>query len=180
MIDPQAETLKQAGLAHFKNGAYGEALASFEAAVHAYEAANNAAGRAEMINNIGVIYLRQRNHQAAVTALNEAQSAFAALGDADRQAQALGNLGDLHAAQRRYREAGQAYSNAAQLFAGIGESGKQADVLRAYSLMALRRRELLSAMNLMAESLRVRPRRSIGQQLFHLLLRIVLRLMAGR
>ncbi|MFZ0547587.1 MAG: tetratricopeptide repeat protein, partial [Candidatus Promineifilaceae bacterium] len=170
---------KQQGLAYFNNGEYGRALTSFESAAQAYEAAEDSAGRAEMINNIGVIHLRQHNYEAAIAALNDAQSAFAAVGDTDRQAQALGNLGDLYAAQHNYQDAGKAYSNAAQLFAGIGESRRQADVLRAYSLMALRRREILTAMNLMAESLRVRPKRSIGQQLFLLLLRIVLRLMAG-
>jgi tetratricopeptide (TPR) repeat protein len=132
-----------------------------------------------MLNNIGVVHLKQRHYDAAVAALNEAQVAFGAIGDPDRQAQALGNLGDLSAAQRRYKEAANAYSNAAQLFAGIGERQKQADVLRAYSLMTMRQRDLVTAINLMAESLRVRPKRSLGQQLFYLLLRIVLRLMAG-
>lgn len=179
MADSSAENLKQTGLGHFRNGAFREALASFEAAVRAYGDEDNAAGRAEMLNNIGVIHLKQRNYEAAVSALNDARTAFAALGDEDRQAQALGNLGDLYAAQRQHTEAGHAYSKAAQLFAGINERRKQADVLRAYSLMALRQRDVVTSMNLMAESLRVRPRRSIGQQLFYLLLRIVLRLMAG-
>lgn len=179
MSETSAESLKETGLTHFRNGAYREALASFEAAVPAYEAAGDTAGRAEMLNNIGVVQIKQRNYKAAVTALNDAQTAFAALGDGDRQGQALGNLGDLYAAQKRHTEAGQAYSSAAQLFAQTGQHRKQADVLRAYSLMALRRREIVSSVNLMAESLRVRPKRSIGQQLFYLLLRIMMRLMAG-
>jgi tetratricopeptide (TPR) repeat protein len=180
MPDTIAENLKATGLAHFRNGAYPEALADFEAAVEAYTAAGDTAGRAEMLNNIGVIHLRRRNFEAAAAALNEARSAFAAAGDVDRQAQTTGNLGDLYAAQRRRQEAADHYSSAAQLFAQISARQKQADVLRAYSLMAIRQRDMITAINLMTESLRVRPKRSIGQQLFYLLLRIVLRLMAGR
>lgn len=180
MVDISAENLKQAGLAQFRSGAYREALATFEAAVQAYGVEGDTAGRAEMLNNIGVVHLKQRNYEAAVSALNEAQTAFAEIGDVDRQAQTLGNLGDLFAARRRYKEAGNHYSNAAQLFAQIGQKRKKADVLRAYSLMAIRQRNFIAAINLMAESLRVRPNRSLGQQLFYLLLRIVLRLMAGR
>ncbi len=174
-----AEKYKEAGLTYFRKGAYGEALASFEAAAQAYEAIEDKAGRAEMLNNIGVIQYRQKRYGAAVTALNEAQTAFGTAGDMDRQAQALGNLGDVFAAQRQYKEAGDYYGRSSQLFAKIGEGRKQAEVLRAYSLMALRRREIISSVNLMADSLRVRPRRSIGQQVFYLLLRIVQRLMAG-
>jgi len=179
MVDNSVENLKQVGLTHFRNGAYLEALASFEAAVRAYEAVDDIAGRAEMMNNIGVIHLKNRDFEAAVTALNEAQSAFESVGDTDRQAQTLGNLGDLFAAQKRYKDAAKSYSNAAQLFAQIGEGKKQADVLRAYSLMSMRQRDFIAAINLMAESLRVRPKRSLAQQLFYFLLRIVLRLMAG-
>jgi tetratricopeptide (TPR) repeat protein len=132
-----------------------------------------------MLNNIGVVRIKQRRFEAAVSALHEAQEAFAEIGDLDRQGQTLGNMGDLFAAQRRYKDAANHYSQSAQLFAQIGDGRKQADVLRAYSLMALRRREFVSAINLMAESLRVRPKRSIGQQIFYLLLRFVRRLMAG-
>jgi tetratricopeptide (TPR) repeat protein len=174
-----AENLKQEGLAQFRNGAYREALTSFKAAAQAFADQDDLAGRAEMMNNIGVVYLKQRNYQAAITALQDAQSAFATVGDLDRQAQTLGNLGDLFAAQKRYREAAEHYSQAAQLFAQIKEGRKQADVLRAYSLMTMRQRDFIAAINLMAESLRVRPKRSLGQQLFYLLLRIVTRLMAG-
>ncbi len=137
-------------------------------------------GRAEALNNIGVIHLKQRNYNTALNFLGEAQKAFEAVGDAGRQAQSLGNLGDVFAAQGRYKEAGGAYSDAAQLFAQIKDASKQADVLRAYALLAVRRRDFVTAIHLLAQSLRVQPRRSFGQQLFYLLLRTVLKLMAGR
>ena len=179
MSDTAAERLKEAGLAHFRRGDYQEAQDSFEAAVQAFADQEDKAGQAEMLNNIGVIQYRQKHYEAAAAVLNEARAAFTELGDGDRQAQAAGNLGDVSAAQGRYKQAAEYYSEAAQLFARVGEKRKQADVLRAYSLMALRRRQVVSSITLMTESLRVRPRRSIGQHLFYLMLRFVLRLMAG-
>lgn len=179
MVDTTAENLKEAGLAHFRHGAYEDAITCFEAAVQAYEADEDVSGRAEMLNNIGVVRIKQRQFEAAVSALHEAQEAFAEIGDLDRQGQTLGNMGDLCAAQRRYQDAANHYSQAAQLFAQVADKGRQADVLRAYSLMALRRREVVTSINLMTDSLRVRPKRSIGQQIFYLMLRFVRRLMAG-
>jgi tetratricopeptide (TPR) repeat protein len=154
-------------------------LARFEAAGQVYGELDDAAGQAEMLNNIGVLHRLEGNWPAAVTILKEAESLLDGIRDDGRRAQTLGNLGDVYAGQRDYKQAARCYSDAAQLFAGVGDRQKQADVLRAYSLMALRQRDGVTAMNLMAESLRVRPRRSLPQQLFFLLLRIVNKLMSG-
>ena len=128
---------------------------------------------------MGVILRVQGKLDTAVTTLTHAATLFAQIGDHSRHAQTLGNLGDLYAQQKEYTEAARHYSNATQEFAQSNEKEKQAQVLRALSLMELRRGQYLAAIMRMDESLQVRPRLSIPQHLFKWLLRFTTKLLRG-
>jgi tetratricopeptide (TPR) repeat protein len=116
----------------------------------------------------------------AVTTLNQAATLFAQIGDNTRRAQTLGNLGDIYAQQKKYTEAARHYSDAAAQFAQSNEKENQAQVLRALSLMELRRGHWLAAIMRMEESLQARPRLSFPQRIFKWLLRFANRLLGGR
>ena len=176
---PDPQTLKDEGMRLFQQGKRSEALATFEQATAGFAAQKDVGGQAEMLNNIGVIQRVQGQTDTAVTTLTQAAELFQQIGDASRQAQTLGNLGDLYAGQKKYTEAARHYSNAAAQFAQSKEKEKQAQVLRALSLMELRRGQWLAAILRMQESLQVRPRLSLPQQLFKWLLRFASRLLGG-
>jgi tetratricopeptide (TPR) repeat protein len=174
------EQLKGEALSLFERRAYDEALLKFEAAAAAFADEDNSLGQAEMLNNIGVIHRLRRNWSAAAEALLQAERAFGQAGDESNQAQVLGNLGDLAAAHGEPEQAGRYYSDAAERFAAVGDGERQSQVLRAFSLLQLRRRSWFGAMDLMAKSIRARPHPTLPQRFFSLLLRLALRLTAGR
>lgn len=180
MPEISADVLKEEGLALFSKGEPIGALARFEEAAEAYGVAGDAAGKAEMYNNIGVIYRLRRDWPAALSALSQAEKGFAELNDAQRRAQVLGNLGDVYASSGERDRAARYYSDSAELFAAVGDGDKQAQVLRAYSLMRLRQRQWLEAMDLMAKSLDARPRKNLFQHLFHRAIRFALKLLMGK
>jgi tetratricopeptide (TPR) repeat protein len=174
-----AEYLKEDGLRLFQQGARAEALERFEMAAAAYSQQGDAAGQAEMRNNIGVLYRSQRNWPAALNSLRQAEEGFASLGADGRRAQVLGNLGDVYASKGDRVQAAREYSRAAELLAAVGDYERQSLVLRAMSLMRLRQRRWMEAIDLMAQSLRVRRRRNFLQWLFYIMLRFAIRLLTG-
>ena len=175
-----SDALKEEGLALFRRGKRDEALLKFQEAAAAYAAAGNAAGQGEMLNNIGVIRRVQQNWAAAAAAFEEAESIFAASGDDNRRAQVLGNLGDLYAFQGEGEKAARYYSDGAELFAQNGDREKQSQLLRALSLLHLRQRHIAESIYLMEQSLRVRPHRNLLQRLFHILIRLTMKIMGGQ
>jgi tetratricopeptide (TPR) repeat protein len=177
MSPTPADTLKEEGLAHFQQGRYADALATFEAAAQAYEQAGQPLARAEMLNNMGVLYRVQRQPQAALKVLTEAAAVFAEGGDANRQAQALANMGDLHAAGKERQQAARCYSDAAELFAQTEDRERQSMVLRAFSLLSVRQLRWLEALAYMEQSLTVRPRLGLGERVFRGLIRFMMTLM---
>jgi tetratricopeptide (TPR) repeat protein len=170
------ETLKEEGLALFRQGARDEALVVFESAAQAYSLEGDKEGEAEMYNNMGVIYRLKREWPSALEALNKASNGFLAAEDDVRRAQVLGNVGDLNASRREYDAAARAYSESSELFASEKEGDMQGQVLRAFSLMRLRQRRMIESVDLMAMSISVRTRPSIAQRLFYYLLQIARRL----
>lgn len=180
MPDINPDALKEEGLALFSKGEPIGAMVRFEKAAEAYGAAGDAAGQAEMYNNIGVIYRLRRDWPAAVSALGQAEKGFAELNDDQRRAQVLGNLGDVYASSGERDLAVRYYGDSVELFAVVGDGDKQSQVLRAYSLMRLRQRQWLEAMELMAKSLEARPRKNLFQHLFYRAIRFALKLLMGK
>ena len=137
------------------------------------------AEQGEVLNNIGVICRMQKQYDAAEAALDEAEALFAAIGDLNRRAQTIGNRGDLRSSQKRANEAAAAYRAAADLFAQDGDGWKGAQVLRALSLLQLRRRQITASILTMYESLATRPRLGPGQWLMKQLFGFAVRLLGG-
>lgn len=169
-----SEQLKEEGLALFRQGKRDEATAKFEEAAASYLATGDDAGRGEMLNNIAVIYRMEHKPQAALEMFAEAEKVFRKSGDLNRLGMVMGNLGDLYAFQDEPEEAARYYSDGAELLAQTGDRQKQAQLLRALSLLNLRRRRFVEAMGLMEQSLQVRPQLNPFQRLFLALLRFVL------
>jgi tetratricopeptide (TPR) repeat protein len=174
------DSLKEEGLNLFRQGARDEALSVFARAAEAYAQAGDKAGEAEMLNNIGVIYRHERNWPAALDAFEQAQAGFQEAGENKRRGQVLGNTGDLSAAMHNYDEAAAYYSDSSELLAKAGEGDLQGQVLRAYSLMRLRQRRWIEAIDLMAFSVNVRDHPSIGQKMLYWLLQFARRLLGTR
>ena len=180
-VDKQSpDDLKEQGLDLFHRGERDEALAAFEKAAQAYASEGDTAGEAEMRNNMGVIYRLKHDWPAALDALREAEAGFRDAGDRKRQGQVMGNTGDLCSSMRKYDEAAAAYSEASELLAAEGEGDLQGQVLRAYSLMRLRQRRWVEAIDLMALSVEVRDRPSFSQRLLYYLLQFARKLLRTR
>lgn len=180
MPTPSPHTLKDEGMRLFQQGKRREALTTFEQAAAGFAAQDDVGNQAEMLNNMGVVLRVLGDVETAVTTLTQAADLFQQIGDASRHDQTLGNLGDIFAGQKKYTEAARHYSNAAAQFAQSNEKEKQAQVLRALSLMELRRGQWVAAIMRMEESLQARPRLSIPQHLFKWLIRFVNRLLGGQ
>lgn len=174
------DSLKEEGLDLFRRGARDEALSVFGKAAEAYSQEGNTTGEAEMRNNMGVIYRLKRDWPAALNALNGAEAGFREVGDSRRRAQVLGNSGDLSASMRNYEDAAGYYSEASKLFASTGEGDMQGQVLRAFSLMRMRQRRWIEAIDLMAMSISVRNHPSFAQRLLHGLLQFTRKLLGTR
>ena len=174
------DELKEQGLELFRKGDRDGALTKFDQAAEAYLTDGNHAGAAEMRNNIGVIYRLNRNWPAALEALKEADAGFQEVGDNKRRAQVLGNTGDLSASMRDYESAASYYSESSELFAAEGEGDLQGQTLRAFSLMRMRQRRWIEAIDLMAVSIEVRTHPSVGQRLLYYLLQFGRRLLGTR
>ena len=174
------DSLKEEGLRLFNQGDREGALAAFEKAAQAYHDGDDAAGEAEMNNNVGVIYRFKRDWPAALEALQRAEAGFKEAGDRKRQGQVMGNMGDLNASMGEYETAARSYSRSSELLAAAGEGDLQGQVLRAYSLMRLRQRRWIEAIDLMALSIDVRKRPSFGQRIFYQLLQFARRLLGTR
>ncbi|MFN2190338.1 MAG: hypothetical protein ACK2T3_16370, partial [Candidatus Promineifilaceae bacterium] len=97
-----------------------------------------------------------------------------------RQGQVLGNLGDLDASMGYQEKAAISYSHSSELLSKAGEGDLQGAVLRAYSLMRLRQRRWIEAIDLMALSIEVRKNPSFFQKIFYYLLQFVRRLLGTR
>jgi tetratricopeptide (TPR) repeat protein len=179
--DNQSPTaLKEEGLDLFHRGERDEALDVFEKAAQAYAGEGDKAGEAEMRNNMGVIYRFKREWPQALDALRDAETGFREAGDRKRQGQVMGNTGDLCASMRKYDEAAKAYSESSELLAAEGEGDLQGQVLRAYSLMRLRQRRWIEAIDLMAFSIDVRDHPSVSQRLLSYLLQFARKLLGTR
>jgi tetratricopeptide (TPR) repeat protein len=175
-----SEELKQEGLSLFRRRLYDDAVVKFNAAAAVYEEQGDGGSRLEMFNNIGVIRRLQHDWDNALSILNEAEQGFSTLGDPIRHAQVLANVGDVYADRGDREGATRYYGQSAALFAGNAGSQEEramhSQVLRALSLLHLRQRQWLAAMNLMEQSLTARLRLDPFNWLFRALLRLVLRL----
>jgi tetratricopeptide (TPR) repeat protein len=178
--ESSAEALKEEGLLRFNQGDREGALAIFEEAAEAYKGEGDQTGEAEMHNNAGVVHRLNRDWSEALEELQEAEAGFERAGDPKRQGQVLGNMGDLNASMGDKEKAAVSYSQASELLAEAGEGDLQGQVLRAYSLMRLRQRRWIEAIDLMALSIEVRDRPSIGQKAFYRLLQITRKLLGTR
>jgi tetratricopeptide (TPR) repeat protein len=174
------DAMKEEGLDHFRRGARDEALSAFAKAAEAYSLEGDAAGKAEMRNNMGVIYRLNRDWPAALIAFDDAEDGFREAGSDKHRAQVMGNAGDLYASMRNYEDAASYYSDASELLASAGEGDMQGQVLRAYSLMRLRQRRWIEAIDLMALSINVRAHPSIAQSLLRVLLQLARKLLGTR
>jgi tetratricopeptide (TPR) repeat protein len=178
-----SDELKQQGLMQFRHRSYGEAVATFGAAADAYAQAGEEAKRLEMLNNIGVTERMQRQWGASLQSLEQARQGFAALEQRVQEAQVLANIGDVYADQRDREQAARYYSDSAAQFAGAAVSSEErwmhSQVLRALSLLRLRQRRWIEAMDLMRQSLEARPRLGPHGWLFRAMLRLVFRLFGG-
>lgn len=174
------DSMKEEGLDLFRRGARDEALSTFAKAAEAYSLEGDAAGEAEMRNNMGVIYRLNRDWPAALNALNSAEDGFREAGNDKRRAQVMGNTGDLCASMRNYEDAAGYYSEASELLASTGEGDLQGQVLRAYSLMRMRQRRWIEAIDLMALSISARNHPSFAQRLLNVLLQFARKLLGTR
>jgi tetratricopeptide (TPR) repeat protein len=174
------DSMKEEGLRLFNQGDRDGAVAVFTEAAQAYQDIGDKAGEAEMHNNLGVIYRLNRNWLAALEELQAAEKDFEEAGDLKRQGQVLGNLGDLDASMGYQEKAAISYSHSSELLAKAGEGDLQGAVLRAYSLMRLRQRRWIEAIDLMALSIEVRKNPSFFQKIFYYLLQFVRRLLGTR
>jgi tetratricopeptide (TPR) repeat protein len=175
-----ADALKEEGLAQFQRGDRDEALSVFEKAAEAYSQDGDSAGESEMFNNMGVIYRLNRDWPAAIDALNRAEAGFQEAGENKRRAQVLANTGDLSASMRDYEKAAGYYSQASELLASESEGDLQGQVLRAFSLMRMRQRRWIEAIDLMALSIDVRDHPSFAQKLLYHLMQFARRLLGTR
>jgi tetratricopeptide (TPR) repeat protein len=178
-----SDELKQQGLMQFRQRSYDEAVATFGAAVEAYAQAGDEGKRLEMLNNIGVTQRMQRQWDASEQSLEQARQGFATLGERVQEAQVMANIGDLYADRREWEQAANHYSDSAAQFAGAAVSSEErwmhSQVLRALSLLRLRQRRWIEAMDLMRQSLEARPRLGPHGWLFRAMLRLVFRLFGG-
>jgi tetratricopeptide (TPR) repeat protein len=172
-----SDELKEEGLALFRQGRRADAISRFEEAAASYAGAGDSVGEGEALNNLGVIRRLEREWGAAEEAFRRAATLFQEAGDRVREGQVLGNIGDLYAYQGKGDEAGSYYSDAAEIMASAGDREKQAQLLRALSLLRLRQRRMVEAIDLMGQSLDVRPQLSLPNRLFRSLIHFLLRVM---
>jgi tetratricopeptide (TPR) repeat protein len=175
-IDPDATADSLRGQAHVMliAGQKQRALVTFEAALAGYEAQGDELAQAEMWNNVAVVRGRLGQWNEAHRAFDRAEALFLALQDISRRGQVIANRGDLYAAQGQPQAASDCYTAAAALLEQARDRERAAQAWRALSLLLLRRRQPLAAMSAMAQSLSVRPRLSVAQRFFRLLLRLAL------
>jgi tetratricopeptide (TPR) repeat protein len=173
------ESVKEEGMALFKQGARDEALVQFQKAAEGFGEQEDYLNQAEMFNNIGVIHRINRQWQPAEDALLQAEASFAELGNDVKRAQVLGNLGDLNARRKEFERAENYYSASSELFASTGAYDMQADVLRALCILQIKRRHWWEAVDSLDKSLKVRPKPSTLQRLLSWFLRFALKVLSG-
>jgi tetratricopeptide (TPR) repeat protein len=172
-----SDTLKEEGLALFRQGKRAEALTTFEAAAASYADAGDKIGQGEVMNNIGVIRRVEHEWPASLAAFKEAAGLFAEAGDENRRAQVLGNLGDLYAYQGERDTAASYYGEGAELMAATGDRAKQSQLLRALSLLRLRQGQFVEAILHMEQSIKAHPAPNVAQRLLGAAIAVMLRLM---
>lgn len=171
--------LNENGIRLFEQGKLDEALVVFETAVSPPNIADQPALAAELHNNIGVIHKFRGNYAKAHQAFDTASTLFQQQQMRREYGMTLGNLGDLLAKQKKRKEAAAQYAAAISILESVGAKAEQSQLLRASSLLNLRRGQWWLAIDQMEASLTVKPRRGIGDWLFLFLLRIALRLFRG-
>ncbi|MDX1615483.1 MAG: hypothetical protein R3300_14315 [Candidatus Promineifilaceae bacterium] len=180
MTKRTADELQASARFLFADGQRDEALIRFQEAAALYEAEGDVAASGEALNNVGVLQRMAGRLDQGTVALERAIAAFEQVGDAHRRAMAKANLADVLDKQGAHQQAAANYEAAADDLARSGDAERQAQVLRAYSLLQLRRRWWLPALDLMVRSLAVRPRRSLSQQLLYRFLRFARDFIAGQ
>lgn len=177
MTEPQV--LKEEGLRHYRQGAFGEAIACFVEAHSLYLKKEDQHGAAEVLNNLGVIYYQQGRWAEAAEALEKAHQAFVVMKDEEGRAQALGNLGSLYRASGQLEKAARHFKDALPLFHQLGDSQAESVTWRALSTVRLRQKKWLEAVLAYDSSLTCLKRLSLGQRLLHSLLGWLLHLLSG-
>ena len=170
---------KEAGEAHYRTGAYAEALEAFANARTAYDEAGDQASAAEILSNQGVVYRMLRQWNKAEKAFLEARDAFAHLGDTGRQAQATANLGMLANSKGWTKQAISYLEVAIAAFQAQGDGVRASDTWRALSRMYLKQGRWLDAVMAYSSALDCLPSLSLGQRFLRWLFRIPLRLLGA-
>jgi tetratricopeptide (TPR) repeat protein len=173
------KTWQEQGLAHYRAGAYAEAIEAFANAKAAYEAAGDQGNAAEMLNNQGVAYRMLRQWDKAEAAFLEAQVLFARLGDDSRRAQATANLGMLAHTRGQTKQAAAFFEEAIAAFQTLGDRVRESDTRRALSKAYLKQRRWPDALAAYSAALDCAPRLSLGQRFLRWLFRLPLRLLGG-
>ncbi len=173
------KTWQEQGLAHYRAGAYAEAIEAFAKARAVYEAAGDLGSAAEMLNNQGVAHRMLGEWNEAEAAFLAAQALFARLGDDSRRAQAAANLGMLANARGQTKQAVAYFEEAVAAFRAQGDCIQESDTRRALSAVYLKQRRWLDALAAYSAALDCAPRLSLGQRFLRWLFRLPLRLLGG-
>ena len=172
-----AETLSPQQLADEGNRAYRagnltEAVAAFEQAAHAYQAAGDTLTAAEMSNNAGVALLKGGDAAASLAACEGTDQVFASAGDIRRQGMALANQASALEALGRLPDALERFELASELLKQAGEKDYRAYVLSSISSIQLRTGKQLQALASMDSALENKEKLSWRERLLKKLLRI--------
>jgi len=166
------ENLAKEAKATYQRGDYLEAAKKFEAARHAYEAANDVLNAAEMGNNASVAFLQANEAEMAYKSVEGTSEIFSQAGDLRRQGMALGNLASALEALDRNEEAMEIYQQSAAVFEQAGEDQLRATVLQSLSMLQFRSGKQLQALASMQNGLDGVKQPTIKQSFLKKLLRI--------
>jgi tetratricopeptide (TPR) repeat protein len=147
------ESLRQAGLDHYRADRLPEAAQAFAEAAAAYDAAGDRAAAAEMRNNAAVVRMAQADWAGAQAALAGTPELFRALGDRRREGEALANQAAAHDGAGDAEPAVALYLQAIDRLGEAGEAETRAACYKKLSALQIKLGQQLQALASMRSGL---------------------------
>jgi tetratricopeptide (TPR) repeat protein len=144
--DRTASSMREEGLALFRQGRFEEAAAHLAEAGQSYMAQSDLTAAAEAFNDQGVCLRQAGRLDEAEHALLEARDLFQKTGNARGEAGALGNLGAVYESLGQEPKAIGLYRESIGLLEECGEQAMARDTWMALGRLRLRKRQWLPAL----------------------------------
>jgi DNA-binding SARP family transcriptional activator/tetratricopeptide (TPR) repeat protein len=125
----EGQTHNDLGLAYFRQGCYGQALACFQESLAIRRRLNDRKGLAGTLGNLGNLHERQGRHDEALACQRESLTISRELDDPHGQAISLSNLGNAYERLGDYQQARRCQQESLALFRRLGDRRGQANSL---------------------------------------------------